>query len=84
MTIIGILLIPFVAMQFTSEVDWSLFDFIVAALLLFGVGIMIDIVARRTKGSKYRPIYLALILIFFVLIWAELAVGILGSPFAGS
>jgi hypothetical protein len=32
----------------------------------------------------YRILIIGLILILFLLVWAELAVGIFGTPFAGS
>ena len=31
-----ILLVPFIAMQFTDEINWKPFDFVVAGLLLLG------------------------------------------------
>ncbi|WP_026904420.1 hypothetical protein [Pedobacter glucosidilyticus] len=80
----AILLIPFIAMQFTSEVDWSLFDFILMGVLLTGTGLLIDLAIRKIKTNPQRLIVLGVILLTFFLIWAELAVGIFGSPFAGS
>ncbi len=79
-----LLLVPFVAMQFTEEVKWSAADFIVAAVLLFGTGLLCELVLRKVKTLKYRLIICAVILLALFLIWAELAVGIFGSPFAGS
>lgn len=79
-----LLLIPFVAMQLTDQVDWTLFDFLVMGVLLLLVGVGIDLVLRKSKSSQKRLLLIALIVIGFLLIWAELAVGIFGSPFAGS
>ncbi len=81
---LALLLIPLVAMQFTNEVNWSLFDFIIAAVLLFGTGFVIDLVIGKTKNIKYRVAILILMVIAFILIWAELAVGVFGTPFSGS
>ena len=79
-----ILLIPLIAMQFTKEVKWDIFDFVVMGTLLLITGLAIELVTRKLK-STYIKIGLALIiLIMFLLIWAELAVGIFGTPFAGS
>jgi hypothetical protein len=84
LTVVLLLLVPLVAMQFTSEVDWSVFDFAVAAVLLFGTGLLCEFVMRRVKTMKTRIIICAFILLALFLIWAELAVGIFGTPFAGS
>ena len=79
-----LLLIPLVAMQFTNEVNWSAFDFVVMGLLLLGTGLTCELVLRKVKSLKNRLIICAVILIAFFLVWAELAVGIFGTPFAGS
>lgn len=88
MSIIGIvailLMIPLVAMQFTSEVKWTLSDFMVAAVLLLGTGFAYNYIAKAAKDNKYRPAMIAALLIAFVLVWAELAVGIFNTPFAGN
>lgn len=79
-----LLLIPPVAMQFTNEVSWTLFDFIVMGVLLFGTGLLCELVLRKVKHTRNRILICAIVLAAFFLIWAELAVGIFGSPFAGS
>lgn len=82
--VIGLLLIPFIAMQFTTEVDWGTMDFIIMGFLLFGTASLIEFVLRKVSNIQYRILISGLILIALFLIWAELAVGIFGSPFAGS
>lgn len=79
-----LLLIPFLAMQFTDEVNWSLFDFAVMGILLLSTGILLDLVLRKVKTVQNRLLVGFVVLLAFFLIWAELAVGIFGSPFAGS
>lgn len=79
-----LLLIPFLAMQFTNEVNWSAIDFITAGILLFGTGLLCELVLRKVKDRKYRFAICAAVVIAFILIWIELAVGIFGTPFAGS
>jgi len=79
-----LLLIPFVAMQFTDEVDWNSFDFLVMGALLFSTGIVCELIMRKVKSIKYRIIICVGVLFMCFLIWAELAVGIFGTPFAGS
>jgi len=79
-----LLLIPFIAMQFTDEVKWSPIDFIVMGILLPGTGFMCEFILRKVKKTRYRLALIGTIMIAFLLIWAELAVGIFGTPFAGS
>ena len=79
-----LLLIPLIAMQFTNEVNWSLPDFITAGVLLFGTGLLCELVLRKVKRVKYRVAICAIILLVLILVWLELAVGIFGTPFAGS
>lgn len=79
-----LLLIPLIAMQFSPEVNWSLLDFLVMGVLLLGVGLMLELVLRKVQKKHSRIVLIAFILIVFLLIWAELAVGIFGTPFAGS
>ena len=78
-----LLLIPLIAMQFTDEVNWTLFDFIVAGALLLGTGIMCEIVIRKTNNIRYRVIFCLAIMMVLILIWAELAVGIFGTLLGG-
>ena len=83
-TVAILLSIPLIAMQFTNEVDWSPFDFVVMGILLLGTGLMCELVMRRVKKTGYRIAIVGAVLIAFLLIWVELAVGIFGTPFAGS
>ncbi|MFK2819718.1 hypothetical protein U0L90_06290 [Flavobacteriaceae sp. LMIT009] len=80
----AILLIPLIAMQFTDEVNWQLTDFVIFGVLLFGVGILIEISLKNLKTSKFKTPIIIAIVILFLLIWAELGVGIFGTPFAGN
>lgn len=79
-----LLLIPFIAMQFTAEVDWKLFDFIIMGILLLITALACEFVMRKFPKTTHRMVALAIVLGIFFLIWAELAVGIFGTPFAGS
>jgi hypothetical protein len=82
--IVLLLLIPLIAMQFTSEVDWKISDFIIMGILLSGTGVLCELTLRKIQSIPNRIIICAAILGAFLLIWAELAVGIFGTPFAGS
>lgn len=79
-----LLLIPLIAMQFTNEVKWTGLDFIVAGILLFGTGLACELVLRKISSTSHRIVLCGVILIALLLIWAELAVGIFGTAFAGS
>ncbi|GAB4329564.1 MAG: hypothetical protein Kow00127_21920 [Bacteroidales bacterium] len=81
--ILLLLMVPLIAMQFTDEVEWDAGDFGIAALILSGAGWLINYVL--TKVNARRPIILltGVIILIFFLLWAELAVGIFGTPFAG-
>jgi hypothetical protein len=84
MGIVVLLLIPFIAMQLTDEVNWSAGDFqIMGGMLLLGA-LGLEGTLRMIKGSGKRALMIALIVALFLLTWAELAVGIFGTPFAGS
>ena len=77
-----LLLIPLIAMQFTNEVNWSFFDFIIMGGMLTITGLLIGIILKKVKNSKNRLILLVTIVMIFFLIWGELAVGLFGTPFA--
>ncbi len=79
-----LLLIPLVAMQFSNEVNWSNFDFAVMAGLLLGTAMVCELILRKVKTFKNRLLVCGIALIAFLVLWAELAVGIFGSPLAGS
>ncbi len=80
----SILILPLIGMQFSDEVKWSATDFIIAGTLLLITAFGIDTILKNVKTRGKQFLYIALALIILFLIWAELAVGIFGSPFAGS
>lgn len=79
-----LLLVPFVAMRFTDEVKWNWFDFTIAGFLLLGTGLACESVMRKVKRLQYRLAICAAILFALFIVWAELAVGLIGTPLAGS
>lgn len=80
----ALLLIPFIAMFFTPQVNWSLFDFLVAGSLLVGTGLIIEFFIKRIKSMKLRWLLLILTLLLLSIIWVELSVGIFDSIISGS
>ena len=74
-----LLLIPLI-----FRFQWTLSDFVIGGFLLFVLGLGIELVRSKVQNKNKRYALLALVLFAFVLIWAELAVGLFGTPFAGS
>ena len=79
-----LLIIPFVGMFVSDQVNWSPFDFLVMGLLLFSLGLAADAIFRKFQQLRSRLLFTALLLVVFLLIWIELAVGLFGTPLAGS
>ena len=74
-----ILLLPLVAMPFTDEVDWDETDFIVMGAMLFCACGAYELAARMTGSTAYRAAVGVAVVAAFILIWMNLAVGIIGS-----
>lgn len=74
-----LLLIPFIA-----DFDWTVSDYIIMGILLSITGLSVEVVLSIVKKTAFRFLLLGFVLLTFFLVWAELAVGILGTPFAGS
>ncbi len=64
-----------IVMQFSSEVAWGLFDFVLMGTLLFGTGSFFVLVARKID-KKYKVAIGIAFAIAFLWLWAELGVGI--------
>ncbi|WP_342114252.1 hypothetical protein [Pseudoduganella sp. OTU4001] len=80
----AILLIPFTAMQFTDEVRWDWLDFLVMGTLLTGVGAAYVLLASRMHDRTQKMVLGAALGLCLLATWMELAVGVFGTPFAGS
>lgn len=78
-TAVLLLLLPLAAMQFTNEVNWTPSDFVFAAVLIGGVGLIYELAVRRTANWSYRAGVAAALAATFLLFWANGAVGIIGS-----
>jgi hypothetical protein len=75
----AILLVPWVAMRFTDEVVWGVGDFLVAGILLFGTGLTYSVAARRANDAAYRIAVGVAVGAALLLVWVNLAVGIIGD-----
>lgn len=76
---IVLLMAPFITMQLSNEVDWNLFDFIVAGFLLFGTGFTFVLLTIKANNLTYKAGIAVGLFAGLFLIWANLAVGIIGS-----
>ncbi|NND07044.1 MAG: hypothetical protein HKN87_11755 [Saprospiraceae bacterium] len=74
-----ILLIPYVSMIFTDQINWKLSDFLVMGIALAGIGIFYELIVRQTKEVTYRTAFMIGLLGAFLLFWVNSAVGIIGS-----
>ena len=74
-----ILVLPLVAMQFTDEVAWTLFDFVFAGVLLFGIGFIFELVVRRMDNLAYRAGAGLALAAALLIVWITGAVGIIGN-----
>jgi hypothetical protein len=74
-----ILLLPLVAMQFTDEVVWDEADFAVMGAMLFGACGTYELATRITGNIAYRAAVGVAVLAAFLLVWINLAVGVIGS-----
>jgi hypothetical protein len=75
----SILMVPLVAMMFTGEVNWSWSDFTVMFILLFGTGLTYVLISKISDKIVYRAALAVALLAGLLLIWINLAVGIIGS-----
>jgi hypothetical protein len=74
-----LLLVPLLAMQFTREVNWSVGDFIFAALMFGIVGALLELAVRTTRSRVHRAAIGVAIAASFLTVWVNGAVGMIGS-----
>ena len=75
----GLWLLPLVAMQFTSEVQWTAFDFIFwAAMLLVACGVY-ELATRLSPNRSYRAGVGVAVVTGFLVVWVNGAVGMVGN-----
>ncbi len=81
---LALLFIPFFGMFLTDQVNWKPNDFVIAGVLLIGTGLLCELILRKVRKGTYRLALVLLVLAVLLLVWVELAVGLFGTPFAGS
>ena len=70
------LLVPLVAMQFTAEMNWQPWDFIVFGAMLLAACGTYELLAMRSASAAFRTGVGITIVTAFLLMWINLAVGI--------
>lgn len=73
------LLVPLVAMPFTEEVNWTISDFLFAAIILGSIGGAFEFSIRRSGDDAYRTGIVLALIALFLLVWSNAAVGFVGS-----
>ena len=76
---VALLAVPFVAMQFTREMNWGAGDFIFVAVVLGTLGGLLELAVRISRDPFYRAGFGLALLGALLVIWANVAVGIIGS-----
>ncbi|WP_294012600.1 hypothetical protein [Sphingomonas sp.] len=74
-----LLMLPAVAMQFTSEVNWTASDFVFAAVLFGSVGLAFELIVRKSDSLAYRFGAGLAVVAAFLTVWVNAAVGMIGS-----
>lgn len=74
-----LLLVPLVAMQFSGEVAWSVFDFAFMGALISGTGFAFELATNRTGRGAYRWAAGVGLTAVFLLVWVSASVGIIGA-----
>jgi len=77
--VVVLLALPAIAMQFTDEVNWTASDFVFAAFMFGGTGLLLELTVRSSPNWSYRGGVAAALAAAFLLIWVNGAVGIIGD-----
>lgn len=72
-------LLPLVAMQFTAEVKWTGSDFTVWGAMLGAACGAYELATRMTRNAAYRAAAGVALSAAFLLVWINLAVGVIGA-----
>ncbi|WP_222166443.1 hypothetical protein [Edaphocola aurantiacus] len=73
-----LLAIPFIAMQFTAEVNWGVGDFLIMGALIFSTG-MAYVLLSSSMHIIFKLAAAMAVGTTFLMIWANLAAGLIGA-----
>ncbi len=74
-----LLMLPWIAMQFTDEVVWEAGDFVIFGIMLIGAGLACELAVRKSGNHTYRTAAGVAVATAFLLLWVNGAVGIIGN-----
>lgn len=75
----ALLCLPWVAMQFTDEVNWERSDFVIFGAMLLVAGLSLEVASRISVNRTYRVAAGVTIAGAFFLFWSNGAVGVIGN-----
>ena len=67
-----LLLIPYIAMRYTNEVNWTPMDFTVMGAMLLFTGLAIEFALRTVRINWMRVAAVVVILFGFLMVWGTL------------
>ena len=79
-----LLTIPLFANVLVTGFDWTFYDFIVIDGLIYSITFTLLIVLRIIQNTPYRFVIIIAILLVFILIYIDLAVGVFDLPWSGT
>ena len=82
--IISLVIITLASGIYTGKTLWSLFDFVLMSAMLSATGFLLVFVNKKLETKNRKYFLTAIIILAFLLVWAELAVGLFNTPFAGN
>lgn len=68
-TVFLVLLLPLIAMQFTNEVHWDVYDFVIAGVVLYSFGYLYEVLA---KISNNKILIGLMVFGLFIFVWVSL------------
>lgn len=81
---LSLLFIPLISMQFSDQVKWTTIDFVAMGGLLLAAALGVNLIISKNVNLLRRTVFIILLIIAFMAVYVELAVGVFGTPFAGS